>query len=341
MFFRPELASIYTQIDRPEDARRNLDRCAEIMSAGENWYGLAGNVARARGEFAARQHDWISAARSLGEAVAVYRETRLPWEEARACQVWSQAAAQQGVREIAIRQIDAALAIYRDHGAGQVWIEQANKIREEVFANAAPVAMTASIALASSFQREGAFWTISHRNRTFRVKDMKGLRYLTHLLAHPGEEFHVLDLLTAVEGVANADGRETNEDLRVTSDLGDAGEILDQRSKLEYRHRRDELRAELDEAEAAHDSGHTIRIRAELEMLDEQLTSAMGLGGRDRKAADHSERARDRIRKSIHKSLASIRENDPTLGHHLTTCIRTGYLCSYHPGPGDTSDTSI
>jgi hypothetical protein len=68
-------------------------------------------------------------------------------------------------------------------------------------------------------------------------------------------------------------------------------------------------------------------------MLEEQLSSAMGLHGRDRKAADHSERARDRIRKSIHKSLASIRENDPSLGHHLTTCIHTGYFCSYSPDP--------
>jgi hypothetical protein len=184
-----------------------------------------------------------------------------------------------------------------------------------------------------SFVREGAIWSISHRNRTFRIKDMKGLRYIAHLLAHPGEEFHVLDLISAIDGVADAGSTEHHNDLRVASDLGDAGEILDQRSKAEYRRRRDELRADLNDAEAANDRGHTQRIRAELEMLDEQLASAMGLGGRDRKAADHSERARDRIRKSIHKSLASIRENDPSLGHHLTTCIRTGYLCSYYPNP--------
>jgi hypothetical protein len=184
-----------------------------------------------------------------------------------------------------------------------------------------------------TFRREGNVWTISHRNRTFRIKDMKGLRYIAHLLAHPRQEFHVLDLITAIDGTPIGDSREETEDLRVTNNLGDAGEILDQRSKAEYRRRRDELRDELNRVESANDHGRALPIRAELEMLEEQLASAIGLGGRDRKAADHSERARDRIRKSIHSSLATIRQNDPSLGHHLTTCIRTGYLCSYYPDP--------
>jgi len=68
-------------------------------------------------------------------------------------------------------------------------------------------------------------------------------------------------------------------------------------------------------------------------MLEEQLAAAVGLGGRDRKAADHAERTRSRVGRAIRSSLKSIRDNDPSLGHHLETCIRTGYLCTYRPGP--------
>ena len=219
-------------------------------------------------------------------------------------------------------------------GYGQAWIDRVQRYRANPGARSAqPIEVSRSALTECRFAREGAIWTISHRNRTFRIKDMKGLRYIAHLLDHPGEEFHVLDLVTAIDGAANATAPSPSEDLRITNDLGDAGELLDKRSKAEYRNRREELRADLNDAEAANDRGRTQRIRAELEMLDEQLSSAMGLGGRDRKAGDHSERARDRIRKSIHKSLESIRENDASLGHHLTTCIRTGYLCSYQPDP--------
>jgi hypothetical protein len=31
--------------------------------------------------------------------------------------------------------------------------------------------------------------------RTVRVRDLKGMRYLARLLAQPGREFHVLDLV--------------------------------------------------------------------------------------------------------------------------------------------------
>ncbi len=335
MLFRPELVTTYVQLDRPGEAKRNLERCQEITGAGENWYGLTGHFARAQGVFAASQGDWTSAARSLEQAIDIFREYRMPWEEALAYEAWSMEAGRQGNRDTASQQIDAALTIYRHHSAGKAWTNRGNEIRARVLAGTANSvrANPAPSVVACNFKHEGAIWTISHRDRSFRIRDMKGLRYIAHLLAHPGEEFHVLDLLREIDGLADATTSERYTGLRVTADLGDAGAMLDQRSKAEYRNRRDELGVELEEAEAGNDRGAVQRIRAELEMIDEQLAAAMGLGGRDRKAADHSERARDRIRKSIHKSLASIRENDPSLGHHLTTCIRTGYLCAYHPDP--------
>jgi non-specific serine/threonine protein kinase len=68
-------------------------------------------------------------------------------------------------------------------------------------------------------------------------------------------------------------------------------------------------------------------------MLEEQLATAVGLGGRDRKAADHVERTRSRVGKAIRNALKSIREHDRSLGHHLATSIQTGYFCVYRPGP--------
>src|SRR5262249_26711330 len=48
----------------------------------------------------------------------------------------------------------------------------------------------------SVFRREGEYWTVRFATDAFRLKDAKGLRYLSHLLQHPGREFHALDLVS-------------------------------------------------------------------------------------------------------------------------------------------------
>src|SRR5262245_34267159 len=47
----------------------------------------------------------------------------------------------------------------------------------------------------AGMRREGEFWTIVFDGQVCRLRDSKGLRYLEHLLGHPGSEFHVLDLV--------------------------------------------------------------------------------------------------------------------------------------------------
>jgi hypothetical protein len=93
------------------------------------------------------------------------------------------------------------------------------------------------------------------------------------------------------------------------------------------------LRAELDEAERMNDMGRAERIRHELEAVNDELSAALGLGGRDRKMSDPAERTRVRIGKAIRSAVSGIREHDPSLAHHLTTCIRTGHYCAYLPDP--------
>jgi hypothetical protein len=47
-------------------------------------------------------------------------------------------------------------------------------------------------------RREGDYWTIAYDGAVVRLRDAKGLRYLDHLLRHPGRLFPVGELLTAV-----------------------------------------------------------------------------------------------------------------------------------------------
>ena len=55
------------------------------------------------------------------------------------------------------------------------------------------------------FRREGEYWTVGYGEKSFRLKDSKGLGYLAHLLRHPGVEFHVLDLAGGIAGQRDDD----------------------------------------------------------------------------------------------------------------------------------------
>ncbi len=332
MFFRPELASIYTRMNRPNDAKINLDRCQEIISAGENWYGLAGHLARAEGEFAASQHDWISAVRSLERAILNFREYRLPWEEARALEARSKAAAQQGDSQTAFNEIDAALAIYREHGAGQPWVDRVQAERETALASSrAPQAKHVAESLEHNvFRKQGEYWTLSFGGADFNLKDTKGLRYIAHLLRSPGEEVAAIDLAAlAATGDSNTRQR--------TVDLGDAGEVLDAKARADYRRRLDELREEIERLRRMNDIGALERAETEYGALTTHLTAAAGLGGRTRRTASHRDRARVAVTRSIRAAIERIRALNPSLGRHLAKSIRTGHFCCYaqsEPMPG-------
>jgi hypothetical protein len=188
------------------------------------------------------------------------------------------------------------------------------------------------------FRREGEYWTISYEGAVVRLRDAKGLRHLARLLAHPGQEFHAVDL-EAAEGQpgqlapAGPRGRAGGGELTVRPDLGDAGVLLDATAKAAYQARLGELRAEVEEAEGFNDPVRAARARQEMEFLVGELARAVGLGGRDRRAASHAERARLNATRAIRAAMANLAEANPALGRHLSSTVRTGRYCSYRPDP--------
>ena len=116
-------------------------------------------------------------------------------------------------------------------------------------------------------------------------------------------------------------------------DLGDAGPLLDAPAKTAYQARLTELGAELEEAEHFHDPARATKARQEMEFLVGELARAVGLGGRDRRAASHAERARLNVTRAIRAAMANLARATPALGRHLTATIRTGRYCAYTPDP--------
>ena len=235
----------------------------------------------------------------------------------------------------------SALETYRHRGATQRWVGSAERettapriVRVEATAERAPVGKNPDGS--GIFRREGEFWMVAYRGKTFRLKDAKGIAYIAFLLAHPGERIHVHELIARVDGAAGPSSAvvaEGSPEVYPTHDLGDAGEALDRHAQADYRHRLRELAEELGETERLNDVGRAENIRRELDFLREELSESVGIGGHTRKAAAHAERARGTVRKNIRAVLEKMRKEDASLGRYFATSIKTGYYCAYLPDP--------
>jgi hypothetical protein len=139
----------------------------------------------------------------------------------------------------------------------------------------------------------------------------------------------VLDLLVGDAPRANATAR---EDGLVTA-TADAGAVLDEPAKRAYRERIAELEAETEEARRWNDLERIARAEGELDALTRELARALGLGGRDRRAASDSERARVSVTKAVRGAVRRLEDQHPELGRHLSLAVRTGTFCAYDPDP--------
>jgi hypothetical protein len=187
------------------------------------------------------------------------------------------------------------------------------------------------------FCREGEFWTIACWDKTFRLRDVRGLAYIAHLLGHPAEEIHVLSLASKSDSQAGAESAESATEEQATqsgltvSRMGDAGEMLDAQAKAVYKRRTAELREQLEEARELNQLELVDQLEEEIEAVGRELSRAVGFGGRDRRAASASERARINVTRAIKVALERIAEHNPALAALLTKSIRTGTFCSYSP----------
>jgi tetratricopeptide (TPR) repeat protein len=330
------LAEIFVETGCPERAHAHLARCREILGNGEDWRGLAGKVARAEAVVAAAEGKYEDAEKQFEKAVDIFRRYHVPFEEAEALHYWGRALNASSEQGRANEKLDAAIEIYRRCGAGDRWVQRVEADRPPSSERTEKGEHPADAQGQTIFSREGDYWTIAYEGKIWRLKDAKGLHYIAHLLAHPGEEIRALDLAARLagaieEGVDAASAEDAARTGVLNSDLGHAGEMLDAQAKADYQRRLSELEDELEEAREFKDEERIAKAEDEKEALGRELRSAIGLAGRDRRSASATERGRIAVTKAIRLSLNKIAENDASLGKLLSTTIKTGTVCAYVP----------
>lgn len=311
------LAEAAVALDDAARAAAVHDRLLPLRGRLNDW-GLSAFVveepiARALGMLAAQLGRWDDAERYFAEALAQADAIDAPPHRARIELDLGVALARRGDRERAARLLDAARATGEQ--LGQPGLVDAATAQLDALGGARRAAAVPS-APGFALRRDGDVWVVDGGEAPLRLKTSRGIEILARLVEAPDRELHVTDL------AAPAGERGLVED---------AGEVLDAEAIASYRRRRDELQEELAEAEEWNDAGRAARVREELELLAAELSRAVGLGGRRRRAASTTERARINVQRRLSHAIKQIAEQSPSLGRYLEWTVQTGQFCAYRP----------
>jgi len=306
-------------VSRAREAADELTRIADVFESKALIAGAT--LARARVELAERRP--ADARTSFEQASRLWTEIEAPYEAARAREGLAEALRAVGNDPLADLELRAARSALAKLGA------EVPAAREPA-PRTDPPQQPGSASPTDSFRCEGDTWWLAFDGRGARLRDLKGLRYLSRLLAEPGREFHVLELVALESEPPEPSSGPREYEPRVSTH-DDSGPLLDPRAKEAYRRRLTEIEEDIDEAKAMADLGRIEQAAAEREFLVRELSRAVGLGGRDRRAGAASERARVSVTRAVRQALARVRDHHAPLAEHLERFVRTGTHCAYLP----------
>ena len=280
--------------------------------------GLAAAATLARGRASLAAGDTRSAIDCLSAAASAWAELDAPYETACARAELGRAYRGTGREDRAGMEWTAALAAFRAFGAEG----RATEVAALLTGSPEPQEPTpAGSPETATFRREGGTRILAFRGLQVVLPDLKGFRYLERLLADPGREFHVLDLVGGEHGTVRVGAAEPGLP------------ALDDEARAAYRRRLSDIEEDIDEATRMNDAARLELAERDRDYLVAELSRAVGLSGRSRTVGGSAERARTSVARSLRYALQRLAEEHVAMAGHLKQAVRTGTYCSYHPDP--------
>jgi tetratricopeptide (TPR) repeat protein len=188
-----EIAAAAGDADTVRRAADALQSIADSYSSPS--LGACAALAKARA--ALISGDVGQAIEGSATAIAAWAAIGAPFETAGARMVLGEAHRRSGNIDGARMEWRAARAAFEAFGAIRC-AEQAGRLLTEAPPN--PTPSPSRDAATATFRCDGDTRTVGFGEHTVLMRDLKGFRYLERLLADPGREFHVLDLVAVERG---------------------------------------------------------------------------------------------------------------------------------------------
>lgn len=318
------------EADDATTARRAADRLATIARDFQST-GIDASTALASARAALLEDDLDTAIARAAASVSAWTELGAPFEAAVSRTVLGQACAASNNGQSATMHWLGARAAFERFGA-QGWVERIDKLLGATSTRSMP----ANSERDATFRLDGDVRTVAFAGTSVQVRDLKGYRYIDRLLAEPGRELHVLDLVSLEQGHAGPGatiGREADRDGELGPDTGAGMPAIDEHAREAYRRRLEEVEADIDDAHANNDLARLELATRDRDYLVDELARAVGLGGRIRTVGGDAERARTSVTRTIRYALGRLATHHPAAAAHLEQSTQTGIYCAYRPDP--------
>jgi hypothetical protein len=189
------------------------------------------------------------------------------------------------------------------------------------------------------FQRVGDTWSLSFGSKRLSgLKDLKGMGIIAKLLQNPNPRNAIAAL--HLHGLTSTPVQLNKEESAAMSEGASEDPILDDEAVREYLARLEDIDVQLPNAEDSKDIGLVTSLKAEKQILLDQLESATGKSGAPRRLRGRTpeERAAQAVAKAIDRAIDNIRQHLPLLADHLKNLIKQeGNGFAYLPR-GETPD---
>lgn len=304
----------------PRAGRSAADRLAEIASRfpSRSLQAMA-TITGARADLLVGDLD---SARELAQAsLALWADVEAPYDCASARTVLAEVHAAAGADALARSEWETARQMYASFGAEGRVQEITDRLGPAGELTAGHDPLTAAV---GSFVLRDGLRCIRYGGTEAVIADLKGFRYLERLLADPGREFHVLDLVSLEQGDS-----EERQEVPVQEGIP----VLDDEARAAYRRQLADVEADIEEARVNNDLGRQELAERDRDYLVSALSSALGLTGRIRTTGSSAERARTSVARSLRYALQRLEETNPGVAGHLERAVRTGTYCAYLPDP--------
>lgn len=343
-----EIAAAAGDVATAQRATRSLRKIADTY--GGPW--LLASAALAEARTALLVDDPARAKARSREAIAAWADIGAPYETAVARTVLAEAHARSGDEASARLEWETAAHAFESFGAERAAARARAPLDGGLLADdlgppdTRPGPDGEASAATAVFRLDGGARQVIFGGTTRVLPDLKGYRYLGRMLADPGREFHVLDLVAVEQGTLPTGGPDAvgavDPDLAGGRGLAGGGlPLLDEQARAAYRRRLDDVEDDLADALRCNDPARAELAERDRDYLITELSRAVGLGGRLRAVGSDAERARTAVTRTLRYAIDRLAEADPGLGAHLDNAVRTGTYCSYRPDPRSAVDWSV
>jgi hypothetical protein len=172
------------------------------------------------------------------------------------------------------------------------------------------------------------------------LKDLKGVRMIAYLVAHPGEAVEALRLMQLASGASSDDTRiPRRQQLGATSGMSadpfgsSRDERLTRKDIVDLRRRKAREEKGKALAERLDNQEKAARLAESIASIDKMLKRDLALGGKPRTIDTDRDRARSAVAKDLTRALKHIGDANPHLAMHLKNSLRVGETCCYVPSP--------